>query len=66
MSTVREIEQAVRALTPDALAEFREWFAAFDADQWDREFEQDARSGRLDSLADKALSDLDAGRCTEL
>lgn len=66
MGTVNEIEQAIRALSQDDLAEFRNWFAAFDADQWDREFELDVESGRLNSLAEEALADLEAGRCTEL
>ncbi len=32
MSTVSEIEQAVRRLTPEELAAFRTWFAAYAAD----------------------------------
>jgi hypothetical protein len=37
----------------------------FTADAWDRRIEEDATAGRLDSLADEALEDLRAGRCTE-
>lgn len=66
MSTVREIEQAIQALSQGDLAEFRDWFAAFDAEQWDREIEHDVNSGRLNSLADEAIADLEAGRCTDL
>jgi hypothetical protein len=52
---------------PDAdLDEFRAWFAQFDAEAWDREFERDAKSGKLDRLADKALADLVQGRCSAL
>mgnify|MGYP006873466372 CR=1 FL=1 len=66
MSTVEEIERAVADLPPERLAEFRAWFAEFDARTWDREFEEDVKAGRLDALADEALRDLDEGRCTDL
>lgn len=66
MSTVDEIEAAIRRLSPDELAAFREWFAEFDADAWDRQLERDVAAGRLDKLADEAMSDLRDGRCTDL
>jgi hypothetical protein len=40
--------------------------ASFDADAWDRQFETDAQSRRLDRLAEEALRDLRGGRCTDL
>lgn len=66
MTTVLEIEKAVAHLPESELDEFRTWFARFDAEAWDREFEQDAKDGSLDRLADKALEDLARGRCSEL
>ena len=66
MSTVEQIEQAIRSLGPQDLAALRDWFAAFDAELWDRQLEQDVAAGRLDRLAEEALSDLKAGRCTDL
>ncbi len=33
---------------------------------WDQEFEEDVNAGRLDMLAQQALADLAAGRCTAL
>ena len=66
MSTVQEIESAVSKLSPDELSAFRSWFTDFDAEAWDKQFEEDVRAGRLDSLADEALGDLRSGRCTEL
>jgi hypothetical protein len=41
MRTINEVEQAVRDLSPEQLAEFRRWFAEFDARVWDAEFEGD-------------------------
>jgi hypothetical protein len=66
MSTVEEIERAVRELPPEELALFRAWFAEFDASVWDRQIEADIAAGRLDALAEEALKDLREGRCTDL
>ena len=66
MSTVREIEDAVRRLPTEDLAAFRAWFAEFDAEVWDRQLEADVAAGRLDALAEEALKDLREGRCTDL
>jgi hypothetical protein len=66
VSTIQEIESAVSKLSEEELAAFRGWFAKFDAEAWDRQFEKDVRAGRLDALADGALRDLDEGRCADL
>lgn len=66
MTTITELEQAVRQLSRTELAAFRAWFDQFDAEAWDRQFEQDAREGRLDALANEAVDDLRSGRCTDL
>jgi hypothetical protein len=65
MSTVTEIEAAISKLSREELVAFRDWFKEFDAAAWDRQFEQDAKAGRLDALADDALRDLREGRCTD-
>jgi hypothetical protein len=66
MSRLPEIEQAIQELPPQDLARFREWFAQFDAAQWDRQLEGDVAAGRLDALAKEAVDDLTNGRNTEL
>jgi hypothetical protein len=66
MGTVQDIEEAIRQLAPKDLAAFRAWFVAFDAEQWDRQFAEDVAAGRLDALAQEAIQDLQAGRCTDL
>lgn len=66
MSHLQEIERAVSQLSAEELADFRVWFAAFDAEQWDRQFEEDVAAGRLDDLAQRALQHLREGRCTDL
>jgi len=66
MSTVQEIEQAIQNLGPQDVAVLRDWFAAFDAELWDRQLEQDVAAARLNWLAEEALRDLSEGRCTDL
>jgi hypothetical protein len=64
--TIEDIEKAVSKLPPDQLAEFRAWFEAFDAAHFDEKIERDAKSGKLDRLADQALDDVRKGRAREL
>jgi hypothetical protein len=66
MSSVKEIESAVARLSAKELAVFRNWFAEFDGQAWDQQFERDVAAGRLDALGEEALRDLDEGRCTDL
>ena len=55
MSRVEILEREIGALSPEEFAELRQWLAEFDARAWDRQFEHDAKSGKLDALAEKAL-----------
>jgi hypothetical protein len=66
MSTIQQIENEVSQLSPQELKRFREWFDEFDAEAWDGQFESDARSGKLDRLAEEALDDWRAGKAKEL
>ncbi len=66
MTNVEEIECAVAELPREELTRFRAWFSEFDAERWDRQLEEDVHAGKLDGLAEQALQDLRAGRCTEL
>jgi hypothetical protein len=66
MGKVERIEQEVASLAPDELANFREWFASFDADAWDKQIASDAASGQLDALAAEALEEHRKGRTRPL
>ncbi len=66
MGIVENIEKQVQQLSSEELAEFRLWFAEFDAQLWDRQFESDVRSGKLDVLANEALRSHTAGQSTKL
>jgi hypothetical protein len=62
MSRIERLEAEVKSLSPEELAEFRAWFAEFDWDRWDAEFESDVGEGRLDEAAEEALREHEAGR----
>ncbi len=64
--TITELEQAVTQLSEQDLPRFRAWFEEFDAQEWDEQFKRDALSGKLDKIAEKALSDYRAGKAREL
>jgi hypothetical protein len=66
MTKLEDIEKAVAKLAPDELQRFRVWFEAFDAARFDEKIERDAKAGKLDGLADKALHDFRKGRAREL
>jgi hypothetical protein len=65
MSKLEAIEKRVSGLSAEELAEFRQWFAEFDAAAWDRQIERDVKAGKLDELADQALRQHAAGKSTE-
>jgi hypothetical protein len=64
--TIEDLENAVAKLAPDQLAKFRDWFEAFDAVRFDQKIERDAKTGKLDRLAEQALADFREGRAREL
>jgi hypothetical protein len=66
MERVEKVEREVQEFSAEELAKFRQWFAAFDAEAWDRQFEADVKAGKLDALADRALRDHAAGKSTTL
>ena len=66
MSKIEEIERAIQQLSADDLSAFRAWFATYNAEAWDRAFDEDVQAGRLDALAREALDDGREGRCTDL
>ena len=63
---MEQIESQVEELSGEELQAFREWFANFDAQVWDQQFEADVKAGRLDRLGERALRDHAARRSTKL
>jgi hypothetical protein len=46
MTTIQEIEAAIRRLSAEERTAFRAWFAEFDAEEWDRQLAADVAAGR--------------------
>ncbi|RIK29269.1 MAG: hypothetical protein DCC56_13005 [Anaerolineae bacterium] len=61
-----ELEKTVTELSREDLALFRAWFEEFDAQVWDKQIKEDARSGRLDKLIAQANEEYNAGLCKPL
>ena len=66
MVSVEEIENAIRQLSSEDLAQLKQRIADYEWEQWDKQLERDVRAGRLDALAKEALQDLRDGKTTEL
>ncbi len=66
MENIQTIEKAVSRLSKPDLKRFRNWYERFDQKVWDNQFEEDAKSGALDALANQAIADFNAGKCKEI
>ena len=61
MSTVQEIESAIRELPSPQLSELSRWFETYLDKTWDARMKADAQSGKLDFLIDEARAERAAG-----
>ena len=56
MTSVAEIQDAIRVLCSDDFARLRNWMSDLDWDRWDQQVEADSEAGHLDFLADEAAA----------
>ena len=66
MTTVEDIEKAIEKLGTREFDRLRAWFEEYQAARFDEKIVRDAESGKLDRLADAAVSDFRKGRAREL
>ena len=59
MSTVQEIASAIEKLGEAELADLKAWL-------WDRDFERDVATGRLDAVAEDAIQEYGKGQSKPL
>ena len=59
--SVTEIEMAIRQLSVSERCELLETLVALDDDEWDKQMEEDAKSGRLDKWLDEVRKEHEAG-----
>jgi hypothetical protein len=57
MITIEKIKEAVEHLPEPDYIEFRKWFTEHDWEKWDKQIEQDSRSGALSFLISEAKSE---------
>ena len=55
MTNVVELQKAIRGLSEAEYTELRRWLMDQDWERWEREFDEDVRTGKLDALAAEAL-----------
>jgi hypothetical protein len=61
MLTLEQIEAAILKLPPDKFQILMEWFLNLDYQRWDEQLEKDISQGKLEALAQEAMSDFEAG-----
>ena len=66
MTTISEIQDAIRSLAEKDFEAFSSWFDQYEEERWDRQIERDQKSGPLRDLIEKARSDFSAAKCTRL
>jgi hypothetical protein len=64
MSTVQEIEAAIRKLPPKEIEAVADWLAELREEMWDRQIAADAQSGKLNSLIQEAKTEYRASKAT--
>ena len=66
MSTVKEIESAIKGLDDRSLGKLSGWFEDYLAEKWEDRFATDAKAGKLDKLGEKADRAFEQGKCRPL
>jgi hypothetical protein len=66
MTKLEDIEAAVAQLSPADLKKLRAWLDELDERRFDEKIERDAKTGKLDKLAAKAIAEDDAGTTSKL
>lgn len=66
MTTLSEIEAAIKQLPKDDIHQLSIWLQEYLDDLWDRQIETDLVSGKLDKLIAKAEADIAANRVKDL
>jgi len=66
MSNLEQIEAAILSLPSNEFERLRLWFLDLDYGRWDEQLEQDIAEGKLETLAQEAIAEFQAGHCREI
>jgi hypothetical protein len=61
MNKLEQIKQEIMSLNPDNVWKLAEWLDEFKNELWDKQIEADAKAGKLDVLAGRALTNSKTG-----
>ncbi len=64
--SVSELETTIIGLSKEERFELVKWLQEYMADEWDRQFEEDVKAGRLDPFGKKSDAAFENGECTPL
>jgi hypothetical protein len=64
--SLENIENAILSLPSHEFERLRAWFFDLDYARWDEQIEQDIADGKLETLAQEAIAEFEAGHCREL
>ena len=59
---IQKIENEIKKLPPAEFEKFRLWFEEFNAESWDKQFENDVKSGKLENHSEQAIKDYNNGK----
>ncbi len=62
MTKLEKIEQDISSLAPGDVHKLADRLAAYRAELWDRQIEEDAKSGRLDKFVETAKAEIASGK----
>jgi hypothetical protein len=62
---LKELKQAIGQLSEQDFKTFEDWFDTYRAETWDKQLKADVRDGKLNKLAEQALSDFRKGKFTK-
>lgn len=62
MTKLEQIQSSIESLSTEEIARLRDWLEELDARLFDQKIERDAKSGKLDKLAEQARANMRADR----
>lgn len=66
MTTLQHIQFEIEQLSLQDIAYLSKWIADLNFARWDKQIEEDDRTGKLDQLMTKVLADIASGKTQEL
>ena len=66
MTKLEQITKSVETLSDEEIKAFSAWFDELRWQRWDRQIEEDSKSGKLDKLLDSVRAEIAAGKTTPL